>query len=352
MHIADLTPTQLASYSRIWGSFTAFDWTFLGRRRVLGFYGRLRVDESGSVDLRDICVACSRVTRGSEAQPGVDELRERASASRPASSGLREARSIDVCGGQTKEGAATTHIVLRYGQCEDLLAGHLEQCEPKETEDPTVLRNEYYPVSTQARPSAAQGVSTQKLSSLLSSRKAVAITGAGISTGSGIPSFRGPEGLERYFPLHEPFPGEIAEWMFEEPDKLARLLGEFQAAFIRAEPNAAHVALAELENVGVVRHVVTGNGDKLHERAGSRNVHLKDAAQFGQDGEGWEWLRSGSVLLAIGLGRDEHGLISYCRDTGMAVVAVSPERPEFLHETDLYVEGRAEEVLPLVVSTE
>ena len=58
-------------------------------------------------------------------------------------------------------------------------------------------------------------------------------------------------------------------------------------------------------------------------------------------------MRDGSILLAIGLGRDEHGLISYCRDREMSVIAISPDRPEFLHQEDLYVEGKAEDVLPL-----
>ena len=139
------------------------------------------------------------------------------------------------------------------------------------------------------------------------------------------------------------------DFMIEKPRELAGILAEFQAAFIQAEPNDAHRALAELETIGVVRLVITGNGDKLHERAGSVNVHMKVPSHFGAGGEGWEWLEEGKMLLAIGLGRDEHGLITYCREHAMTVVAVSPERPEFLHQGDLFLPGRAEEVLPRLV---
>ncbi len=52
------------------------------------------------------------------------------------------------------------------------------------------------------------------------------------------------------------------------------------------------------------------------------------------------------MLLAIGLGRDEHGLISYCRDRGTLITAISPNRPEFLHQEDLFLEGKVEDVLP------
>ena len=151
----------------------------------------------------------------------------------------------------------------------------------------------------------------------------IALTGAGISTGSGIPSFRGPKGLERHFPLQEPFPGAVTTLMIQKPRELAKILAEFQAAFIQAEPNEAHKSLADLEKRGAVRQVITGNGDKLHEKAGSVNVHLKIPDDFKADGTGWDWLKQGKVLLAVGLGRDEHGLISYSREIGMTVIAIS-----------------------------
>ena len=340
MHVADLTSSQLESYHRIWGSFTDFDWSFVGPRRTFGFYGRLNVAVSGRIDVLGLCVGCSQVGDVPADTPEMAEIRNNLLAL------SRESEaSVEVISGN-REATATTHIVLTYRDSDGLFDVHLERCEPKETEDPLVLRNEYYPVSEEASPSAARCVPVKDLERLLPEASVVVMTGAGISTGSGIPSFRGPEGLEKHFPLQEPFPGAVAHIMVDQPDELVRTLGRFQAAFIQAEPNPAHLALAHLEKIGIVRHVITGNGDKLHERAGSRNVHLKSARYFVEDGEGWKWLSGAGTLLAIGLGRDEHGLISYCRDRNVTVVAISPNRPEFLHEKDLFVEGKAEDVLP------
>ena len=59
MFVLNLTRSQLESYRLIWGSFTNFDWTFLGPGRTFGFYGRLGVDVAGRIDLLGLCVACS-----------------------------------------------------------------------------------------------------------------------------------------------------------------------------------------------------------------------------------------------------------------------------------------------------
>jgi NAD-dependent deacetylase len=97
----------------------------------------------------------------------------------------------------------------------------------------------------------------------------VVLTGAGVSTESGIPDFRSPTGLwARFDPLQygslEAFRADpLKVWSFYKP-RVAMLT--------EAEPNAAHVALAELERLGFLEAVVTQNIDLLHERAGSRDV--------------------------------------------------------------------------------
>jgi NAD-dependent deacetylase len=97
----------------------------------------------------------------------------------------------------------------------------------------------------------------------------VVLTGAGVSTESGIPDFRSRQGLwARFDPLEyaslDAFRSDPRKvWSFYKP-RVAMLTG--------AEPNAAHLALAELERLGFVDAVVTQNIDLLHERAGSRNV--------------------------------------------------------------------------------
>lgn len=348
MFVLNLTRSQRESYGLIWGSFTNFDWTFLGRERTFGFYGRLGVDVAGCVDLLGLCVVCS-------AKHAVDEhgglpkhLRQKL-CSRSGNPAHEPADwNVEFMVSENAGGTTASHLLLCYGDSADLRKIHFSRFESKakDTDDPLTARNEYYPVSTRACPEAAKEIAVSDLQSLASQNPVVALTGAGISTGSGIPSFRGAQGLERHFPLHEPFPGAVAEFMIDRPQELARILARFQAAFIQAEPNDAHRALAVLEERGRVRHIITGNGDKLHERAGSVNVHLKNPDDFKPGASGWAWFSEGRVLMAIGLGRDEHGLISYARDSGMQVVSVSPDRPEFLHREDLYVDGKAEDVLP------
>jgi NAD-dependent deacetylase len=95
------------------------------------------------------------------------------------------------------------------------------------------------------------------------------LTGAGVSTESGIPDFRSPTGLWAQFdPLEY---GSIYAFQ-SDPEKVWRFYAPRFSMLTDAEPNAAHVALAELERRGLVGAVVTQNIDLLHERAGSREV--------------------------------------------------------------------------------
>jgi NAD-dependent deacetylase len=97
----------------------------------------------------------------------------------------------------------------------------------------------------------------------------VALTGAGVSTESGIPDFRSPTGIwARFDPLEY---GSI-EAFRADPRKVWSFYKPRVAMLAEAEPNAAHLALAELERLGFLEAVVTQNIDLLHDRAGSRDV--------------------------------------------------------------------------------
>jgi NAD-dependent deacetylase len=97
----------------------------------------------------------------------------------------------------------------------------------------------------------------------------VALTGAGVSTESGIPDFRSPTGMWAQFdPLEYATLGAFRD----DPEKVWRFYAPRFEMLAEAEPNAAHAALAELEKAGLLRAVVTQNIDLLHERAGSREV--------------------------------------------------------------------------------
>ena len=105
---------------------------------------------------------------------------------------------------------------------------------------------------------------------LRQSRRAVALTGAGISTPSGIADFRSPEtGVwNRVDPLRV---AEIHSFL-RDPVPFYEWFGPTAGEMYAAEPNPAHHALAELEQRSFLRAVVTQNIDGLHQRAGSQRV--------------------------------------------------------------------------------
>ena len=103
--------------------------------------------------------------------------------------------------------------------------------------------------------------------SLLRDRGFTALTGAGMSTDSGIPDYRGPGSVSRAPMTYQEFvSGPTAQQRY-----WARgFVGWSRMGY--AEPNAGHTALARLEAHGTCRSVVTQNVDGLHERAGSRRL--------------------------------------------------------------------------------
>ncbi|ABL87969.1 Silent information regulator protein Sir2 [Pyrobaculum islandicum DSM 4184] len=97
----------------------------------------------------------------------------------------------------------------------------------------------------------------------------IAFTGAGISAESGVPTFRGAGGLwERYKPEELATP----EAFERNPELVWRWYRWRQELVYNAKPNPGHLALAELENLGVIKAIITQNVDGLHQRAGSKNV--------------------------------------------------------------------------------
>lgn len=95
--------------------------------------------------------------------------------------------------------------------------------------------------------------------------------GAGVSTESGVPDFRSTDGL--YHQEYDYPPERILSHSFfvEKPEEFYRFYRN-KMLYLSAKPNAAHLALAKLEERGKVRAVVTQNIDGLHQAAGSREV--------------------------------------------------------------------------------
>ena len=108
----------------------------------------------------------------------------------------------------------------------------------------------------------------------------VAMTGAGISTPSGIPDFRSPSsGLWDHV---DPLSVASIFAFRQNPQVFFDWVRPLAPKFLDAEPNPAHYALAELEKAGKIKTVITQNIDDLHSKAGSQNVielhgHLREA---------------------------------------------------------------------------
>ena len=97
----------------------------------------------------------------------------------------------------------------------------------------------------------------------------VVLTGAGVSTESGIPDFRSPTGV---WAKYDPMEYATISAFRRDPVKVWEFYALRFSVLTRAEPNDGHLALAELERRGLVRAVVTQNIDGLHTRAGSQDV--------------------------------------------------------------------------------
>ncbi|MFW9956980.1 MAG: NAD-dependent protein deacylase [Candidatus Odinarchaeota archaeon] len=112
--------------------------------------------------------------------------------------------------------------------------------------------------------------SIERARDLISKAKKIsALTGAGISVDSGIPDFRSEGGLWKRFDPHE---YATLDSFMSNPTKFWTMGRELAETIIKAEPNAAHLALAKLEDMGKLRGIITLNIDNLHQLAGNKRV--------------------------------------------------------------------------------
>jgi len=229
---------------------------------------------------------------------------------------------------------------------------------------------------------------------LLTSVNAIAFTGAGISTASGIPDFRGPNGLwKKYSP-------ELAsiEYFKKDPKGFWEFYSLRMRGLFTAKPNPAHYALAKLEKLGLIKAVITQNIDGLHQMAGSKNVielHgtmrrcyctncfkgykseeileridkgenppkcscggiiRPDVVLFGETvyriHEALEIARESDLVLVVGSSLSVYpaNLIPLTvKEYGGRVIIINAEETEMDHIADLIIRDKAEVVLPCVV---
>jgi NAD-dependent SIR2 family protein deacetylase len=112
-------------------------------------------------------------------------------------------------------------------------------------------------------------VATGQLGELIGRGGVCVLSGAGLSTESGIPDYRGPSGA-----LRARLPMTIAEFC-GSPEARQRYWARAHIGWRRiaaARPNAGHRAVAALQNAGVLRGIITQNVDGLHQAAGARSV--------------------------------------------------------------------------------
>lgn len=104
---------------------------------------------------------------------------------------------------------------------------------------------------------------------LARARSAVALTGAGVSAESGIPTFRGAGGL---WTRYDPVKVSSIDSFLADPTSYWRVSKERGAVALAAKPNPGHQALAAMERAGRLVAVITQNTDGLHQASGSKHV--------------------------------------------------------------------------------
>jgi len=105
---------------------------------------------------------------------------------------------------------------------------------------------------------------------IASAKRAVALTGAGISVASGIPPFRGKGGLWEKI---DPMKVAHIDAFLDDPETVWNvLIKEMKTVLDKARPNPGHTGLADLERLGILGTVITQNVDGLHQKAGNSDV--------------------------------------------------------------------------------
>jgi NAD-dependent deacetylase len=129
-------------------------------------------------------------------------------------------------------------------------------------------------MASQAEPRATDQEIVAAARAILEAHYAIALTGAGMSVESGIPPFRGPGGL--WTKYGEP-PMNGYQIFLQDPkkaweDRIKRQNDELWGPLKVAQPNPGHLAFAELEELGVLRFLITQNVDDLHRQAGQSSL--------------------------------------------------------------------------------
>lgn len=229
------------------------------------------------------------------------------------------------------------------------------------------------------------------------------LTGAGISTDSGIPDFRGPQGVWTKNPKAERM-ATLSYYLRDSEVRRESWQHRLDSPAWAAEPNSGHLAIAELERQGRLTAVVTQNTDELHQRAGNspekvievhgtmRRVRCWDCGAEGPMEEALERVRAGDldpfcvrcggvlksatisfgqsldpavlaraeqaalscdVFMAVGSSLGVYpaaGLVPLAKSAGAALIIVNAEPTPFDDDADVVLHASISDVLPRIVS--
>ena len=229
-----------------------------------------------------------------------------------------------------------------------------------------------------------------------SSKHMLVFTGAGISIESGIPPFRGETGL---WSKYDPIVLDINYFKSYPKESWTVVKEIFYDFFGQAKANDAHIALAKLESVGIIKSIITQNIDNLHQEAGSKNIiefhgnsHALECLECSNKykieeldfeklpvkcpsckglvkpdfvffGEGippmayddsMEQANLADLVLIIGT-TGEITPASYiphiCKQNGATIIEINPEKSKFTDViTDIYLDSPASDALNLIVN--
>ena len=214
---------------------------------------------------------------------------------------------------------------------------------------------------TGAEMSGANRASVDRAREILSRAASVSVlTGAGISTDSGIPDFRGPNGVWTRNPGAEKR-STIDHYLNDPQVRRDAWQIRVESEMFNAAPNEGHRALVELERSGRLHTLVTQNIDGLHVIAGSHpdnvveihgTVHRWECVACGARGpmdEALDRVRAGEVdppcLICGGL------MVPIALEAGRSVIIVNAEPTPFDHDATAVVRGSASAVLPAMFPT-
>lgn len=146
------------------------------------------------------------------------------------------------------------------------------------------------------------------------SRRVVALTGAGISTDSGIPDFRGPQGVWTRNPAAEKL-ATLQHYLADAEVRRAAWRGRLDHPAWSAQPNAGHTALAHVEARGLLHALVTQNIDELHQQAGNSPARVIEMHGTMRQSVCWSCGRRdpmAAILERVRAGEDD----PHCEDCG------------------------------------